>query len=1084
MTSHAHKLSSPRRPWRAAAAALSVVLLAAASVARAQSASATLTGTVLDEAGAVVPGVRVTLLNQATALQRHATTNDEGVFVAAVLPPGRYHLTARREGFSTFEVRHTVLHTGDQQALRIRLRVGEIGETVTVYDSLPGVQEATSVSTVVERQFVENLPLNGRSFHSLLELTPGAVLTRASFSEQGQFSVNGQRANSNYFTVDGVSANLGVSAGAAPGQAAGGSLPALTVLGGTNNLVSVDALEEFRVQTSASAPEFGRTSGAQVALVTRSGTNELRGSAFNYFRHESLDANDWFANSRGLARPRVRQHDFGGTLGGPLKKDRAFFFLSHESLRLRQPQTAVTEVPSLAARADAPAALRPLLEAFPRPNGAETGGGLAEFTAAFSDPSRVDATALRVDLVAGDRLTFFARYNFSPSETVQRGATVRPAFGAAGTLNPAAALSLNTLTRTALDTQTLTLGANVAPRPGLVNELRFGWGRARGATSLALDDFGGAVVPPSSLLFPPPAPAGDAAFQLALQGGTNSNLAAGANVANLQRQLNLADNLSVVRGSHQLKLGADYRRLSPVFDSVRYGQSVVYGGVGRPGEAAAGTVLSGRARSVQVFAGAGPRFPVFTNFSAFAQDTWRASRRLTLTYGVRWELNPPPREARGQHALTLLDADAPAARLAVAPRGTPLWRTTFDNFAPRAGFAYLLDAEPGRELVLRGGAGLFHDLGSGQAAQGYGNVAPFAAVRTFEGAEFPLAPEQARPPRLSPDPPFDALVAFDPRLKLPRTYQWNVALARSLGTGQTLTAAYVGALGRELLREDAFVRPNPSFNLVRVTRNAAASRYDALQVQFARRLARGLQALASYTFARSTDDASSDALSRLRLAGDVTGFGTGLDVSTGRGPSDFDVRHSLTAAATYVLPGPAARGAGAALLRGWSIDAILRARTATPVNVVTRTDVLGDGLFVELRRPDLVAGVPVYVEDPAAPGGRRLNRAAFSVPLAARQGTLGYNALRGFPLTQLDLALRRQVALGERLRLDLRAEVFNAFNHPNFGNPVANLSSNLFGLSTQTFARSLGAGGVAGGLSPIYQVGGPRSMQLALKLHF
>ncbi|HEV2764534.1 MAG TPA: hypothetical protein VGV38_16255, partial [Pyrinomonadaceae bacterium] len=877
---------------------------------------------------------------------------------------------------------------------------------------------------------------------------------------------------------------LGVSAGAAPGQAAGGSLPALTVLGGTNNLVSVDALEEFRVQTNGYAPEFGRTSGAQVALVTRSGTNELRGSAFNYFRHEALDANDWFANSRGLARPRIRQHDLGGTLGGPLKEGKAFFFLSHESLRLRQPRVAVTEVPSLAARLAAPASLRPLLEAFPRPNGAETGGGLAEFTAAFSDPSRVDATSLRVDFVSGDKLTLFARYGFSPSETEQRGAVVRPAFGSGGVVNPTSALSLNTLTRTALDTRMLTLGANYAPRAGLVNELRAGWGRARGESSFALDDFGGANVLPFSLLLP--SGASDAGFQLVIQGGTNSNLAAGEHVSNLQRQLNVADNLSVVRGSHQLRFGADYRRLAPVYNSLRYGQSVVYGGVGRPGETqTTGTVLSGRARSVQVFAGAGARFPVFTNFSAYAQDTWRATRRLTLTYGLRWELNPPPRESRGQHALTLADADAPPAQLALAPSGTPLWRTTFDNFAPRVGFAYLLDADPGSELVLRGGAGIFYDLGTGQAAQGFGNVAPFVAVRTINDAAFPLPPDLSSPPPLSDQPPFDSLVAFDPRLELPRTYQWNVAVARSLGTGQTVTAAYVGALGRDLLREDAFVRPNQNFNLVRLTRNAAASDYHALQVQFARRLARRLQALASYTFARSTDDASSDALSRLRVSGSVVGpGGAPFDVSTGRGPSDFDVRHSLTAAATYALPRLASGATLAPLVRGWSVSALLRARTATPVNVVTQADVLGDGLFVELRRPDIVSGVPVYVEDPQAPGGRRLNRAAFRVPLENRQGTLGYNALRGFPLVQLDSALRRQFALNERLRLDLRAEVFNLLNQPNFGNPVANLSSNLFGLSTQTFARSLGSGGAAGGLSPIYQVGGPRSVQLALKLHF
>jgi hypothetical protein len=194
------------------------------------------------------------------------------------------------------------------------------------------------VGTVVDRNFVENLPLNGRSFQSLFELTPGVVMTRATFNEQGQFSVNGQRANANYFMVDGVSANIGVSAGAAPGQSAAGSLPALTALGTTNNLVSVDALEEFRILTSSYAPEFGRTPGAQISITTRSGSNKFSGTIFNYFRNDALDANDWFANNRGLKRAAIRQNDFGGVLGGPIARDHAFFFFSYEGLRLRQPQ--------------------------------------------------------------------------------------------------------------------------------------------------------------------------------------------------------------------------------------------------------------------------------------------------------------------------------------------------------------------------------------------------------------------------------------------------------------------------------------------------------------------------------------------------------------------------------------------------------------------------------------------------------------------------------------------------------------------------------------------------------------------------
>ncbi len=237
-----------------------------------------------------------------------------------------------------------------------------------------------------------------------------------------------------------------------------------------------------------------------------------------------------------------------------------------------------------------------------------------------------------------------------------------------------------------------------------------------------------------------------------------------------------------------------------------------------------------------------------------------------------------------------------------------------------------------------------------------------------------------------------------------------------------------------------------------------------------------MQAHASYTWSHSIDDDSDDSTSLL--------FTDELNTRIERGPSTFDVRHSLSAAVTYDLPQPrSSRVACARSSRDWSLDAILRARTATPVNVLQTTGAIV-GELVEARRPDLVEGVPVYLEDPQAPGGRRLNPEAFRPALSGGHGSLGRNALRGFGLSQLDLAVRRQFALGERARLQLRAEVFNVFNHPNFGDPVADLGSRLFGQSTQTLARSLGTGGVNGGLSPLYQVGGPRSIQLALRLGF
>src|SRR5574341_513054 len=415
-----------------------------------QSASATLSGTVVDANGAVIPGATITVTEPATGVERTTTTNDLGYFTIPLLKPSTYLLHVEHQGFLTAEVRDIVLNVNDQRALTIKMKVGDVKETVNITGEATLINESPAVGTVVDRQFVGNLPLNGRSFQSLITLSPGVVLTKASAFEPGQFSVNGQRSDSNYFTVDGVSANLGVSGGVGLGEQAGGTSPGLTVLGGTNNLVSVDALQEFRIQTSTFAPEFGRQPGAQVQILTRSGVNDFRGAVFEYFRNDALDANDWFANANRLPRPALRQSDFGGVLGGPIIKDRTFFFFSYEGLRLRLPQVRILPVPSTVARQDAPAQIRPLLNAFPVPNGRDLGDGLTEFSASYSEPSTLNATSIRVDHTVNDRLTLFGRYNYAPSENVQRGVAV------------GANTSLSVLFPQRINTQTATAGVTWA----------------------------------------------------------------------------------------------------------------------------------------------------------------------------------------------------------------------------------------------------------------------------------------------------------------------------------------------------------------------------------------------------------------------------------------------------------------------------------------------------------------------------------------------------------------------------------------------------------------------------------------------
>jgi hypothetical protein len=282
--------------------------------------NAELSGLVTDPSSLAVPGARVVVQSADTGATRTVSSNQQGEYSVPALLPGPYNITIEANGFKTVHENGVVVEVDQRARLDFALTVGSNADTITVQGSAPLLNTSdASVSTLIRNQFVENMPLNGRSFSSLIDLTPGVVLTSANFYDQGQFSVNGQRPDANYFLVDGVAANMGTSASNL-GQGGAGQLPATSAFGGTSNLVSLDALEEFRIQTSTFAPEYGRTPGAQISVLTKSGTNTFHGTAFEYFRNDKLDANDWFANRNALARPELRQNDFGGVLGGQSRK--------------------------------------------------------------------------------------------------------------------------------------------------------------------------------------------------------------------------------------------------------------------------------------------------------------------------------------------------------------------------------------------------------------------------------------------------------------------------------------------------------------------------------------------------------------------------------------------------------------------------------------------------------------------------------------------------------------------------------------------------------------------------------------------
>ena len=1026
--------------------------------ANAQAESASIRGSVIDPTAAVVRNAMVRLIDIDRGYQTEVTTGAGGSYTFASVRPGHYRMEVEKKGFKMVRLTGITVNVLDNLEQNFSLEVGNASESITVEANAVNVNTTDgTVSTVVDRNFADNLPLNGRSFQTLILLTPGVVAATTAAADQGQFSVNGQRADANYFTVDGVSANFGVTGFPPLMQSAGGGLPALSALGGTNSLVSVDAMQEFRVQTSSFAPEFGRTPGGQISVATRSGTSVFHGTLFEYFRNSVLDASDWFSNFNHLPKPDERQNDFGGVMGGPIIKDKTFFFFSYEGLRLRQPATQESVVPDAASRevqTPAGTAIRPYLNAFPVANGVELGSGLAQFNAAFSNPSSLNAYSVRLDHLVNSKFTLFGRYNYSPSNAVQRG--------------PAGS-NLSTTESLSSSVHTLTVGLTQLITAHTSNEIRANYSNHRVSSKYALDHFGGAAPLPDSVLFPSEFSSTNSFFAFLIMGA--GDLRQGKFAIDEQRQINFIDNLALTKGTHQLKFGIDYRWLAPFSSPFSYDEAGIFSGMSdSAGGALSGTASTGVVVTLQSNA------LLARNFSLYGQDSWKITRRLTATYGLRWDVNTPlegKNSANDPYTVTGLNDPA---TLALAPHGTRLYGTRYGNFAPRLGVAYQLGDVPDWGSVLRGGIGIFYDLGYGSLG-GVSSYFPYQAVKFLPLAPFPLSPQDAAPPPFTVNPPVPTILVADPHLKLPRTYEWNFAIEQSLGNSQSLSVTYVGAIGRDLLRVSDLVNVNDNFGLVALTSNTATSDYHALQLKFERRLSGGLQALGSYTFSHSIDSASSDT-----FVDNVNSPGTSVNSHTDRGNSNFDVRHSFSAGVTCNLPSPRSNGVASAAFGGWSVDSFLFARSAAPVDLVGAVEFFSSVDL--LLRPNVNPETPLVLYGSEYPGGKIFNSAAFTAPPSGQQGDFARNVLRGFGAWQADVAIERQFRVTEKMNLRFRTEFFNAFNHPNFGPPDNTLTDALFGHSTQTLASSLGSGGANGGFNPLFQIGGPRSIQLALKIQF
>jgi hypothetical protein len=1009
--------------------------------------NASVGGVVQDPSGAVVPKASVEFRNQDTGIRRQTTTNGNGLYQIEGMDPGKYDATVQANGFKTMSREGVVFHVADTLRIDFKMQIGESTEHIDVDGS--GLQINTtngSVSTVIDRNLIESLPLNGRSFNTLIQLTPGAVIAQqpsgsAAGTAPGQFSIGGQRTDANSFTVDGVSANFGVSTnGLYSGESGTGSDQAFSALGGTSSLVSVEALQEFRIETSSFAPEYGKSPGGQVILTTRPGTNTINAGIYEYFRNDVMDANDWFAKQAGLPRAEERHNDFGGYVGGPFWKNKTFYFFSYEGARLRLPQTAVTQVPYLnSTTCVAPAAVAPFLNAYPHPNGATSSTTCTgTFTGSFSNSATLNATALRIDHTLNSRFSIFGRLNYAPSSTTSRVYT------------------LNMLQATPVNTETMTVGVNMVLTKSVVNLLRGNYSRQSSNSIASIDSFGGAQPINASLILGSISATNSYAF---FETDDTNAYGIGPLSRNKTQQVNIVDDLSVGIGTHDLKAGVDSREI--ILDKDPHSSAIVF-----DASTVSALLASSTLTTLTATTNAASSF-LTTSTSLYAQDTWRINHKLTMTYGLRWELAPAPTPRNNTQAASWQNVSNPSA-ISLAPFGTPLWATTYSNFAPRLGIAWT--PMNGGGLVVRIGGGVFYDLGTGRAAD-VATFFPGQFTKVATQVPLPVSNTSSYLPSASTAPPYPVVSAFNPNLSLPRSYQWNAAVEQPFSNHQALTISYVGQAGRELLRQQALYKPNPNFSTAfLLTGNDAESNYNALEVQYQRPVYKGLQALLNYTWSHSLDNASDDVVAGLA--------DTIISGASDYAPSSFDVRHSFSGALTYSLRPLGQTDIVRAVTGGWSVGSVIVIRTGFPFNgrLLSLAPLTGGYVY---SRPDVVPGQPKWLFTSSAGGGKALNPNAFAIPSTLRQGTEGRDDIVGFDLTQVDLSVGREFSIHEKLKMKFRTDAFNVLNHPNFTNPTALIGYGPIYLQS---SKMLNSG--LGGLNPLFQEGGPRSLQLSLTLQY
>ncbi|OFW43571.1 MAG: hypothetical protein A3J28_00520 [Acidobacteria bacterium RIFCSPLOWO2_12_FULL_60_22] len=1004
-----------RKVYKLGFAVVGVILLVH-FCALAQTSTGSISGVVQDESGAVIPGANVTITDVDTGINRSVVSDAGGRYRAPSLIPDRYEVQAQMTGFETGVRKGIQLTVGGELEINMVLRVGQVAQQTVVTADAPLVETMSgTVSGLVDDKAIRDLPLNGRSFDQLIGLQSSApkIVVRTMSIVAGAadaYAVHGARDQSNRFLLDGTE----LLAAGFQGDTPGGSL-------GIN--MGVEGIREFSVMTSNYGAAYGKRNGAIVNIATRSGTNQFHGSAFEFLRNSALDARNFFDREI----PPFRRNQFGGALGGPLRKDQTFFFGTYEGLRQSLGLSAVEAVPDNNSRQAAVPAVRPFLAAFPLPNGRSFGDGTAEAIFSPSQLSSEDFYLGRIDHRMSDKDSLFARYNFSKSQT---HAVSEIIYWGPGQNQATSNMHVLTLEETRSYSTT-------------VNTIRFGFTRS----SLAANSNPTVPLDPSLVFFPGAQGLGGINFTLSgnQAGGSGGALTGRGAVSTAQwfalNQFAVGDQLFHQRGPHALQVGVQVQRIQ----QNQHKPQTPYG-IFQFTDLT--NLLAGKPTSFSAPdpSGGGDPTKAFrqTYIAAYLQDDYRVGRNLTLNLGLRWEYMPPPTEASGNrisnyhvHVVNGVSVVDTTPTL-----GSPFYDSHKDTFAPRLGFAW--DILGDGKTAIRGGFGMFYDQIETEFKALTTNNRPFFGTLQVVNPPFPLGYSGT-----AGTAPLPAAEGIDTGLDVPTRLQWNLNVQRQITPNTAFTIGYVGSEAYHLTRRYdlnaaqpqilpdgvAYYAPNlPRINPLLAAGNFvstdATSSYQGLEMDFLQRLSHGLRYKVSFTYAKNIDTSSATVSSYASGSTNATMRPDNLRLD--RSLSGFDVRRNLVANFTYDLPWQNSAGV-AKWIGGWQVSSILTLSDGMPFTALTGFSRSRSRSNITSDRPNLL---PEKSKNPVLGGpDKYFDPTVFVLPPVGFFGNLGRNTLITPGLVTLDATLTKVFPVNERLKVDFRAEFFNFLNRPNFGLP-------------------------------------------------